>query len=109
MKDRIVAYKTIELAQGAGLFWDNIDYRFITQSLLHKWLRENHFLYCIIIPTITGDWSYKVIDIQCNPEHKIERPPYNNVNEFDYSSYEEALEMALQESLKIINNNNNLK
>ena len=73
-----------------------------TQSLLQKWLREKHFLHIVLIPTITGDMTYKIVDIQCNPQYEIERPPYNDVCAYDFTTYEEALEIGLQEALKLI-------
>jgi hypothetical protein len=123
MEEQLITFETAKLAKEKGLTYSDVGCSFRpngeftygrndesffpapTQSLLHKWLREKHFLYCVIIPTITGDWAFKVIDIQCNPEHPIERPPYNNVNAFDYPIYEKALEDALQEALKLLNNN----
>lgn len=73
-----------------------------TQSLLQKWIRENHFLHIVLIPTITCDMTFKIVDIQCNPEHEIERPPYKNVDAFDYRDYESALEAGLKEALNLI-------
>lgn len=73
-----------------------------TQSLLQRWLRETYSLHIIIIPTITFDFTFKIINIQSNPENKVELPPYTKVHSMDYSTYEEALKEALYESLKLI-------
>jgi len=73
-----------------------------TQSLLQKWLREEHKLHIVIIPTVTGHFTYKMLDIQLNPEKFIERPPYKDVASEDFTTYEKALEAGLQEALKMI-------
>lgn len=77
-------------------------YSIPTQSLLQKWLRDIHSIHIIIIPTIGCYYTFKIVDVQCDPENTIERPPYSAVNAYDYNSYEEVLEIALQEALKLI-------
>jgi hypothetical protein len=62
-------------------------------------LRKNHFLYVLLIPTVTCCWTFKIIDIQCDPHNEIERPPYSGVDANDYSTYEEAIEAGLKEAL----------
>ena len=70
-----------------------------TQEGLKNILRKNHFLYVLLIPTVTCCWTFKIIDIQCDPQNEIERPPYSGVDAFDYSTYEEAVESGLKEAL----------
>lgn len=81
-----------------------------TQSLLHKWLREEHGIYILIIPTLTSDWTFKTITIISKRDDDVisglksvsELPPYKNVNGYDYTTYELALEAGLLEALKMI-------
>ena len=68
-----------------------------TQSLLQKWLREKHHLIIIVAYQYEHDstpysyWIYK----------KFQSLPINQwVN--DLNTYEEALEVGLQEALKLI-------
>ena len=64
-----------------------------TQSLLAKWLREKHNIHLIAYKNINidgYDWCYITTD------------GITNIN--SYKTYEEALEIGLQEALKLINN-----
>lgn len=68
-----------------------------TQSLLQKWLREKHHLIIIVAYQYEHDstpysyWIYK----------ELQSLPINQwVN--DLNTYEEALELGLQEALKLI-------
>lgn len=92
--------------------WENSPkYYAPTQSLLHKWLREekNFFIRIVRLPiSITTAWSFKI-----EPHHKdwdevksvmISR----NKDLFKgesiyYTSYEKALEVGLLNTLKLIN------
>lgn len=67
-----------------------------------EWLRVNHSLFIIPLPTIEGYYCYKIIDVQLDPEKIIERPPYNNVDGVDYKLPEEAYSAAFD----YIKNNN---
>ena len=96
-------YNEIEDEEGIyAQTYEPIKYSAPTQSLLQKWLREKYFLHIVLIPTVTGDMTYKIVDIQCDPQHEIERPPYNDVCAYDFTTYEEALENGLQEALELI-------
>jgi len=66
-----------------------------------KWFRDKHKLHPAIIPTFAG-YTYKIIDVQLDPQNEIERPPYDGVCGKDFSSYEEALNDALQEMCNLI-------
>ena len=62
-----------------------------TQSLLAKWLREKHNIHLIAYKNINidgYDWCYITTD------------GITNIN--SYKTYEEALEVGLQEALKLI-------
>lgn len=74
--------------------------------------RENHGLHPIIIPTITGDWTFKILRVLSKKDYDYlsgrvpeppEQPPYKNVHAYDYSTHDKALEVALKEMLKMIN------
>lgn len=68
-------------------------YSIPTQSFLQKWLREEHNIHLIAYKNINidgYDWCYITTD------------GITNIN--SYKTYEEALEVGLQEALKLINN-----
>ena len=73
-----------------------------SQDQLKNWLLKEHFLYVLPIPTETCNWTFKIVDVQCNPQKQIERPPYSNVDTYDYSTFEEAYEKGLLEALNKI-------
>lgn len=72
------------------------------QSQLQEWIRNNHKLHPVVMPTITSYWTFKILDVQCDPENQIERPPYINVDAYDYQTYEEALEVGLIKMIEMI-------
>lgn len=74
-----------------------------TQDELKNWILKHHFLYVLPIPTVNCCWTFKIIDVQCDPQNQIERPPYNGVDSNDYNLYEEAMESGLKEALVKIN------
>jgi hypothetical protein len=59
-----------------------------------EWLRVNHSIWVLALPTINGYYAYKIIDVQLNPEKPIERPPYNDVSGEDYHTPQEAYSAA---------------
>lgn len=63
------------------------------------WIYEKYSLWILPLPTITGCFVYKIVDVQLNPEKPIERPPYNDVGAFDYNSPTEAYESAIEYTL----------
>jgi len=66
-----------------------------TQQLTIDWILENHHLHLVILPTVTGYFTFKWIDVQLDPENVIERPPYKNVDSGDYNIVTEAKEAAI--------------
>jgi len=120
--ETLISFKTAELAKekGFGLnsytgfvydndgkllnlaFYDMGDkYAAPTQSLLQKWLREEHEIHVSAFPvfshkyfpTIRKFYKYKEYD-------NILGSPYNPNSSKD--TYEEALEKGLQEALKLV-------
>ena len=69
--------------------------------LAQKWFRDEHKLHPILIPTF-GGYTYKIINVQCDVQNKIKCPPYECVCIEAFSSYEEALDNALQEMCELI-------
>lgn len=64
-----------------------------TQSLLQKWLREEHYIHITITSISQESWQYHIT----KPGDTLDV----NWNE-DYESFEEALEDGLLEALKLI-------
>jgi len=92
-------------------YFEFLRYYCPTQSLLQKWLRDNYDIY-VSINTITrfywpsedeGDQQYLPVHqyriIQNKDNFKYEVIECN----WDYEHYEEALEIGLQQALKLIN------
>lgn len=69
---------------------NGIDYHAPTQSLLQKWLREVHKIDVNVLPYNKNKKYYEVW---------VEKA---NTTWSNFSTYEEALELGLQEALKLI-------
>jgi hypothetical protein len=72
-----------------------------TFSQAFRWLLDKHYLYGIIIPTITMDWTFKTMTVI---QDMIEVPPYNHVHAYDYSRREEAELACLKKLIEIVKN-----
>lgn len=68
-----------------------------TQSLLQKYIREEFKLHIVINITIDDKWYFEIYNL--NRKRNSEHPGYDN---YLFDSFEEALETALYESLKLI-------
>jgi hypothetical protein len=64
-----------------------------------RWLLDKHYLYGIVIPTVTMDWTFKTITAVYG---MVEVPPYNHVDAYDYSSKEEAELACLIKLIEIV-------
>lgn len=81
-----------------------------TQAKLHKWMRENHGLHVICIPTVTSSWTFKSVTVLSKRDDDVimgiksvsDLPPYKEVHGYDYRTYEDALEAGLLECLEQI-------
>lgn len=105
MKEELVKHDTFHKAKEIGFEWYTTNKGVIvfpTQTLLQKWLRKEHSLHILTIPTVTCYYAFKIIDVQCDPENEIERPPYSNVDGTDWPTHEEALEKGLIAALNLI-------
>lgn len=57
-------------------------------------LRDKHNLYVLVIPSITADWTYKIINLG---NEQVETPPYKGVCGSDFGSYYNALNAGIEE------------
>lgn len=65
-----------------------------TQSLLQKWLREKHKIHITIFSSSQESWMFRIT----KPNQMLTEGIYGE----DFITYEEALEVGLQEALKLI-------
>ena len=70
------------------------------QSLLQKWLREKYNQHIYLFPLDNGKWGFENNSISINLDHIFINYMYEGK---EYNSYEEALEVGLQEALNFIN------
>jgi len=98
MKEQLISFETAKLCpQNAPVAWNLCGDKPIvmspTQSLLQKWLRENHDLHIMIHCAYTDKTETKIIYYRWN----------QRITSNDFDTYEQALEYGLQEALKSIN------
>ena len=74
-------------------------YSIPTQSFLQKWLREEHNKHIYLFPLDNGKWGFENNSISINLDHIFINYMYEGK---EYNSYEEALEIGLQEALKLV-------
>ena len=92
---------------GVFIFWydSRQDYELLlncsspTFSQAFDFIRKKYYLYGIVIPTITMNWTFKTMIVV---EEEVEVPPYKNVNAEDYSSHEQAELALLKELIKLV-------
>lgn len=123
MKEQVISFETANLAKKKGFDlevqytyaddegnadffddWENWnsyedDYSAPTQSLLQKWIREKHEIDIFIEPFHIDKKSYYVLHGVYN-SYETRNFPVGDRPTFD--TYEQALEVALQEALKLI-------
>lgn len=93
MEDQLITFETAKLAKEKECPLIKTRLNIIispvpTQSLLQKWLREVHNIHITI-------WYNEL-----TKKYRIDTP--EDLNESEYESYENALEIVLQEILKLI-------
>jgi hypothetical protein len=88
--------------EGSFISWDKHDHnlRLPSQAVLQKWLREKHNIDICIQYWRGNNKPYKPV------LHYFENGVFRNFFAEHYSTYEEALEVGLQEALKLIENGN---
>ena len=137
MEEEIISFETATLAKEKGfpgdnkwaipLFYEkNLSDRFVlspnsshvndcyapSQSLLQRWLREEHNIDVVLAPERYKDGvNYLVqaqkFDFNCNPEENenfCTKGSYWFNDNHEYPTYEDALEKGLFEGLKLIEN-----
>ena len=123
MKEVLITLETAKLAKEKGYDWecnyysdsDNVTYNrlaapnsrlkegsytFPTQSLLQQWFRERHNLHIVVRSGLNDKLQtlcFKGFDIINMDRYELLRTKHKN-----YNIYEEGLEEALQEALKLI-------
>jgi hypothetical protein len=123
MKEQLITFETAKLANEKGLetttermyrqdgllghsdFSREITFRAPPQSLLQKWLREVHNIniFMSFKPNIKK-WDFIPYSMDMNAKEYIKyNSEYTKIhNERRFDTYEEALEVGLQEALKLI-------
>lgn len=116
MQEQLISPETAKLAEEKGFPQDNFNLtkqqimfvgpRIVTQSLLQTWLRNVKGIEITIIP----NYIYIVFPLKRMTDalDKLEKDQTIDLldlaSEIEYKTYEEALEVALQEGLKLLKN-----
>ena len=114
MEDQLISFKTAKLAKEKGFYIEDQNnhiprYNLPTQSLLQKWLRELHN--CFIEVGIHSpenkyftkrNLRYFVKINYYGKNFNIEMTDDEDYLKINIKTYEEALEIGLQEALKLI-------
>lgn len=146
MKDELVTFETAKLAKEKGFdescsyyidsrfptlhctgdldeqnIHPSLDYKAPTQSLLQRWLREQHMIYISVDPETIGsdewEWTYKIQhlpkehrEVKRRCGHFVYKSSYNESPGGTYwgawRTYEEALEIGLKDGLSLISGDN---
>ena len=94
-------YQLFDLRKGKNFKISNPFVYAPTQSLLQKFLREKHNLHIDISININSLWYFSVYDLSKKRNSEVPQI-HDNYDKITYDSYEQALEIALFESLKLI-------
>lgn len=70
-----------------------------TFSQAFDFIRKKYYLYGIVIPTITMNWTFKTMVVV---EEEVEVPPYKNVQAEDYITHEQAELEMLKTLIKLV-------
>ena len=111
MEDTRITFETAKLAKEKGCDLENCtcggypecicyDKR-ISQSLLARWLREKHNIHTWVTP-YTKEGRFNINPLSIPDGYRCDIYPF--AKSMVYDTYEEALEIGLQEGLKLINN-----
>tara|TARA_R110001606_G_scaffold391495_1_gene559642 strand:+ start:65 stop:349 length:285 start_codon:yes stop_codon:yes gene_type:complete len=93
MKEQLITFETAKLAKEKGFELNGYtnDIEAPTQSLLQKWLREEHEIHLTVTSISQESWQCHITKIGDSLGKKYFEDFYN---------YEEALEKGLMEALK---------
>jgi hypothetical protein len=110
MQEQLILFETAKLAKKKGFkvegyylediekyTEDTLNYELPTQSLLQKWLREQHKINAISEPLLDGKeivYQFKVYSFSIKKR--------KNFGDFYYKTYEDCLEAALLQALNLI-------
>ena len=104
MEEQLISFETAKLAKEKRFDLTKLGYKeengeiidtysTTTQSLLQKWLREEHKIHIVIMPCII-------------PSNEVKYYIFTGKLKWDWAelfdTYEEALEVGLQEALKLV-------
>lgn len=64
-----------------------------------RWFLKEHYLYAVIIPTITMCWTFKII---ISVDTMVEVPPYSGVDGTDYTTREEVELVCIRKLIEIV-------
>ena len=106
MEETIITFETAKLAKEKGFDFSYVMnneltiYSLITQSVLQKWLRENYNNLIAVYSNASG-YCWEHMDANGGTHRKDSE--YSGPNDSGcWDTYEEALEIGLQEALKLI-------
>ena len=104
MEEQLISFETAKLAGDKGFqsnttnIYDWVQgYEMVSQSLLQKWLREVHKLSINIISKSEKLHFCVIVDYKNKKAMDVK-----GKKDYSFKSYEEALELGLQEALKLI-------
>ena len=106
MTDQLISFETTKLALSKGFgpmsfptTMDIIPYR-VTQSLLQKWLREEHLTFVNVFLGTKITYGYRIHNLRARDIY--EDASGRIYHKAEFTTYEEALEQGLIEALKLI-------
>ncbi|MES2864098.1 MAG: hypothetical protein V4666_08270 [Bacteroidota bacterium] len=112
MKEQLIEFETAKLAKEKGFKADGYHLPYIekhtkesyyyempSQSLVQKWLREEHQIHVWVSSPTDGFYDACVVRDKTNHYRKFDD---FTTNETDFTTYETALEDGLLEALKLI-------
>jgi len=95
-----VSVKTAKLYEKAGFGAIANELPFVARVVYR--LRTEKYILPIVLPTATCYFNYTATTILCDPSVKLERPLPSIVSTNDYTTYDEAMDMCLQEILMFL-------
>ncbi len=101
--DRAFPYQaTRVLTSGKFDEWDVVHCKAPTQSLLQKWLREVHNIHLKIEISNIGRYYYQLYHFEPKNKSNVLFFINQDTNQTKHNTYEEALEVGLQEACNLV-------